>query len=200
MSAASLAQLRRCEDHFGCPEDDERGLLAYTRTCFESFMEIFGSRAMRRMLSDDERAHFMGYFDAIPEEMPEALESDRQKLCWINVHYRPANPTPLPWIWNTGDEDFCAQVDPDELDSIYPTRIHMEKAMMAFIPVVMSTPEFLYHVEIGDEHGALTAHNYQSAIISFLENAAGQNAAHVGRFWGTARPSSIFGTSRPIVC
>ena len=107
VSAASLAQLRRCEDHFGRPEDDERGLLAYTRTCFESFMEIFGSRAMRRMLTDDERAQFMGYFDAIPEEMSEALESDRQKLCWINVHYRPRNPTPSPWIWNTGDEDFA---------------------------------------------------------------------------------------------
>ena len=37
--------------------------------------------------------------------------------------------------------------------------------MMAFIPVVMSTPEFLYHVEIGDEDGALTAHGLPTVCL-----------------------------------
>ena len=120
---------------------------------------------MRRLLTDDEHVEFMSYFDAVPDEMSEDLERERQRLCWLNVKQpRWANPQPVPWVWATGDEDFCDQVNSAEIDEIYPAVLHLEQAMVAFIPVVMSTPEFLYHVEMGDEQGSLTAHELANRL------------------------------------
>ena len=48
--AASLAQWRRCEDELGPADESPDSLVAYTRECFERFMNAFSPRALRRPL------------------------------------------------------------------------------------------------------------------------------------------------------
>ena len=162
---APLAQWRRCQDELGAAQDDPDGLLAYTRTCFGRFVDTFGPRALRRPMTSDEREDFMSYFDEVPEDMPERFEIERQLNCWLEVNQpRWANPKPVPWVWTPEDEDWCAQVDESELSAMHPTALHLEQAMVALVPVLMSAPEFVYHIEVGDADGALTAHELASRL------------------------------------
>ena len=45
------------------------GIVAYTAR-FGRFVDRFGTRALRRPFTE-ERAEFMGYFEAVPDSMPE---------------------------------------------------------------------------------------------------------------------------------
>ena len=71
---------------------------------------------------------------------------------------------PKPWVWVEGDEDWCAQVDEADLPDMYPRELHLEQAMVAFIPVMMTSPEFVYHIEVGQEDGRLTTHELANRL------------------------------------
>ena len=152
----------RCWREIGPPGENPDGYQAHTRLCYQKFVETFANRAFRRPLTDDEMDQFMTYFDRVPIDRPERFQFERQLQCWIAIHGSRAQPRPTSW--EDGDEDWCAQLDPAELDRRHPMRAHLSFAMMALIPVVMTSPEFLYHIEVGDSDGALTAHELANRL------------------------------------
>lgn len=155
-------QENRCGSELGPPHEYPDGYLAYARACYQNFVERFGPRALRRPMTADEFQRYMAFFDAVPETMPERFQFERQLSCWIEIHGARAAPRPLSW--EEGDEDWCDQIDEARLPALHPRRYHLAQAMLDFIPVIMSHPSFLYHVEVGDEDGALTAHELANRL------------------------------------
>ncbi len=165
--AGSMAQRERCLLIFDVASETDflGGIAAFNRECFELFVRDFGSTALRRPLSDDEINVFMDDYDELPQQHPERFELERQLLCWLEVNQpRWQNPQPDPWQWTSGDEDWCAQVDPTIIDTMYPGPLHLELGMVEFTPVIMMSPEFVYHIEVGDAQGNLTAHELANRI------------------------------------
>ena len=62
-TARSVASLL---DEMGPIDAYADGIVAYTRACFGRFVDRFGTRALRRPFTEEERAEFMGYFEAVP--------------------------------------------------------------------------------------------------------------------------------------
>ena len=100
-----------------------------------------------------------------PQTHSARFELERQLNCWLEVNQpRWQHPKPNPWVWAPGDEDWCAQVAPEAIDTMYPENLHLEVGMVELVPILMMAPEFVYHVETGDEQGNLTAHELANRL------------------------------------